>query len=50
MTSYCHHGQPMIARTSPGTAIANTAAKIVQSSARHQPGRVQTLPPPPEWP
>ena len=50
MTSYCHHGQPTITRTIAGIAIAITAARIVQSSARHQPGRVQMLPPPPGWP
>ena len=40
-TSYWNHGQPTATRTSDGIATAMTAAMIVQSSARHQPGRVQ---------
>ena len=51
MTSYWNHGQPTDQRgRAHGIAIASTAAMIVQSSARHQPGRVQTLPPPPGRP
>ena len=49
-TSYWNHGQPTATRTSDGIATAMTTAMIVQSRARHQPGRVQTLPPPPGWP
>ena len=46
-TWYWNHGQPTARRTSDGIATAMTAEMIVQISARHQPGRVRMLPPPP---
>ena len=49
-TWYWHQGQPTATRTSAGIAIAMMAAKIVQNRARHQPGRVKMLPPPPGCP
>jgi hypothetical protein len=46
MTWYCHHGQPTLTRTIAGIATAIAAAASVQSSARHQPARVQMPPRP----